>query len=79
MMRKLLNSPAGKIYIALDRDAQIEAFEYAEMILDQGKEVYLVDMKRKDPSDLGFEAFTKLIQQTMPLDYDGLLRFKLGI
>ena len=79
VMRKLLNSNAGKIYLALDKDAQDEAYEYCEHFLDQGKEVYLVDMKRKDPSDLGFEAFTKLIQQTMPLDYDGLLRFKLGI
>jgi TPP-dependent trihydroxycyclohexane-1,2-dione (THcHDO) dehydratase len=74
-----LNSPAGKIYIALDKDAQDEAYEYCEMLLDQGKEVYLVDMKRKDPSDLGFEAFTELIQQTLPVDYNGLLAHKLGI
>jgi DNA primase len=79
MMRKILNSPAGKIYIALDRDAQIEAFEYCEHFIDQGKEVYLVDLKRKDPSDLGFKAFTDLIQQTLPIDYDGLLKFKLGL
>ena len=63
----------------LDRDAINEAFEYAEMILDQGKEVYLVDMKRKDPSDMGFRAFTELIQQTLPVDYDGLLKFKLDL
>ena len=41
--------------------------------------MYLVDMKRKDPSDLGFEAFTELIQQTLPVDYNGLLAHKLGI
>lgn len=79
VMRKLLNSPAGKIYIALDKDAQDEAYDYCEMLLDQGKEVYLVDMKRKDPSDLGFEAFTKLIQQTIPVDYESLLAHKLGL
>ena len=79
VMRKILNSKSGKIYIALDRDAINEAFEYAEMILDQGKEVYLVDMKRKDPSDMGFRAFTELIQQTLPVDYDGLLKFKLDL
>ena len=79
VMRKLLNSNAGKIYLALDKDAQDEAYEYCEMLLDQGKEVYLVDMKRKDPSDMGFKAFTELVQKTMPLDYDGLLRHKLDI
>jgi hypothetical protein len=79
MMRKLLNSNAGKIYLALDRDAQNEAYEYCELFLDQGKEVYFVDLGRKDPSDLGFESFTKLVQQTMPLDYEGLLQHKLGL
>ena len=79
MMRKLLNSRAGKIYFALDRDAQNEAYEYCEMFLDQGKEVYLVDMKRKDPSDMGFKKFTELIQQTLPIDYDSLLAHKLGL
>lgn len=79
MMRKLLNSNAGKIYLALDKDAQDEAFDYCEMFLDCGKEVYLVELGRKDPSEMGFEAFTRLVQQTMPLDYEGLLRFKLGL
>ena len=79
VMRKLLNSPAGKIYIALDRDAINEAFEYCELLLDQAKEVYLVDMKRKDPSEMGFRAFTELIQQTLPVDYEGLLKFKLDL
>ena len=79
VMRKLLNSPAGKIYIALDRDAINEAFEYCELLLDQAKEVYLVDMKRKDPSEMGFRAFTELIQQTLPVDYEGLLKYKLDI
>ena len=78
-MRKLLNSQAGKIYIALDRDAQNEAYDYCELFLDQGKEVYLVDLNRKDPSELGFKAFTKLIQETIPVNYDELLAHKLDI
>ena len=77
VMRKLLNSNAGKIYIALDKDAQDDAFSYAEMLLDQGKEVYYVNLGKKDPSDMGFEAFTKLVQTTQPLDYQGLLAHKL--
>ena len=79
VMRKLLNSQAGKIYIALDRDAQNEAYDYCELFLDQGKEVYLVDLNRKDPSELGFKAFTKLIQETIPVNYDELLAHKLDI
>lgn len=79
LMRKLLNSNAGKIYLALDKDAQDKALDYCEMFLDQGKEVYFVDLQKKDPSELGFEAFTKLIQNTQPLNYDTLLARKLDI
>ena len=45
----------------------------------QGKEVYLVDMQDKDPSEMGFENFTKLIQNTVPLTYSSLLERKLAI
>lgn len=79
LMRKLLNSNAGKIYLALDKDAQNKALDYCEMFLDQGKEVYFVDLEKKDPSELGFESFTKLVQQTKPLNYDSLLLRKLDI
>ena len=34
----------------------------------EGKEVYLVDMQDKDPSEMGFENFTKLIQKTVSID-----------
>jgi hypothetical protein len=42
-----------------------------------GKEVYLVDMKDKDPSEMGFANFTNLIQETYPLTFSGLLEKKL--
>ena len=79
LMRRLLNSNAGKIYLALDKDAQDKALDYCEMFLDQGKEVYFVDLDKKDPSELGFEAFTHLVQNTQPLNYDSLLARKLDI
>jgi len=79
LMRRLLNSNAGKIYLALDKDAQDKALDYCEMFLDQGKEVYFVDLDKKDPSELGFESFTHLVQNTQPLNYDSLLARKLDI
>jgi hypothetical protein len=45
----------------------------------EGKEVYLVDMQDKDPSEMGFTNFTKLIQTTQPLTYSGLLERKLAL
>ena len=42
-----------------------------------GVDVYFVDLKEKDPSDMGFLAFTRHIQQAQELDLTSLMRFKL--
>jgi len=49
------------------------------MLIDEGKEVYLVELTSKDPSELGFRNFTKLIQSTLPLTYYGLMEKKLTL
>lgn len=77
LMKKLVTSQVDKIYIALDKDAQKQALQHCQQLLDLGKEVYLVDMEDKDPSEMGFENFTKLIQTTLPVDYYDLMQRKL--
>jgi DNA primase len=57
LMEKLVESKVQKIYIALDNDAMKQALGFCEQLLDIGKEVYLVELSGKDPSDLGFENF----------------------
>ena len=77
LMKKIVMSSVEKIYIALDRDAQKQALDFCERLMQEGKEVYLVDMQDKDPSEMGFNNFTKLIQETYPLTFSGLLEKKL--
>ena len=79
LMKKIVTSYVNKIYIALDRDAIKQALHFCEQLMMEGKEVYLVDMQDKDPSEMGFENFTKLIQKTVPLTYSNLLEQKLSI
>jgi hypothetical protein len=78
-MKKIVKSSVEKIYIALDRDAQKQALSFCEKLMSEGKEVYLVDMQDKDPSEMGFENFTKLIQDTYPLTFSSLLGKKLTL
>jgi hypothetical protein len=47
--------------------------------MNEGKEVYLVNLEDKDPSEMGFEKFTNLIQNTLPLTFSNLLEKKLQI
>lgn len=77
LMKKIVMSSVEKIYIALDRDAQKQALDFCEKLMNEGKEVYLVDMRDKDPSEMGFASFTNLIQETYPLTFSGLLEKKL--
>ncbi len=56
LMRKIVKSSVDKIYIALDKDAQKQALSFCERLMNEGKEVYLVDMQDKDPSEMGFKT-----------------------
>ena len=77
LMKKIVTSSVEKIYIALDKDAQKQALTFCERLMNEGKEVYLVDIQDKDPGEMGFKNFTNLIQETYPLTFSGLLEKKL--
>ena len=77
LMKRLVESKVQKIYIALDTDAIKQALGFCEQLLDIGKEVYLVEMQGKDPSEMGFENFTKLVQTVSPLTQYNLMEKKL--
>lgn len=79
LMKKIVTSSVEKIYLALDTDAMKQAIKFAEYFMDQGKEVYLIELEDKDPSDLGFFNFTQLIQKTTPLDQYDLMAKKLQL
>jgi Zn-finger protein len=77
LMKKLVEAKIKKVYIALDNDAIVMALKHCETLMSLGKKVYLVEMKDKDPSSMGFEAFLSLIQTVQPLTLDKLLKYKM--
>ncbi len=79
LMKKIVTSAVKKIYIALDTDAISKAIKFAEEFMNEGKEVYLLELDKKDPSEIGFLDFTKLIQSTLPLNQYKLMEKKLSI
>jgi len=79
LMKKIVTSQVQKIYIALDKDAQNDAVKFCEQLMNEGKEVYLVDLEDKDPSEMGFKAITNLIQKTLPLSQYDLMAKKLQL
>jgi len=79
LMKKIVSSKVEKIYIALDSDAIKSSLKFCEKFMNEGKEVHLLEMDDKDPSDLGFKRFTELIQKSIPLTLSGLLAKKLAL
>jgi DNA primase len=76
LLKKIVSSKVKQIFIALDRDALKQAIQYCQTLLDHGKEVFLVNMEEKDPSELGFENFTKLLHTATPLTLKSLIELK---
>lgn len=79
LMKKIVGSQVKKIYIALDNDALREAIGHCERLISFGKEVYLVELDGKDASEIGFENFLNIIENTIPLDFPTLLNKKLNL
>jgi len=72
-MLKLVESQVKTVYLALDKDALREALDYAKRLIDIGKEVYLIELQGKDPSDLEFEKVTELLYIAKPLTFSEML------
>jgi DNA primase len=79
LMKKIIKSNVEKIYLALDEDALKDAFNHAETFMSYGKQVYLIEMGDKDPSELGFKAFTKLLHTAVKLTTSTLMKKRLAL
>jgi DNA primase len=79
LKKKLLSNNVKNIYLALDSDALKSTLRIAGDILQSGKTLHVVKLDGKDPSDMGFENFTELIQQSQEFTFSDLFSLKLAI
>lgn len=78
LIMKIIESGVTDIYIALDNDAKEDALKLSQFMMDYGKNVYLVNMDTKDPSDLGFRNFWNKIKTTKQTGFSDLVRSRLN-
>jgi len=79
LMKRLVTSDVEKVYVALDKDAQREALQHCQTLMNYGKEVYLVEMDGKDANEIGFKNFLSIIENTYPLTFEKIMGIKLKI
>ena len=62
LLKAMIQNKVKEVYIALDDDAITEAREIEQMLSNYGMDVKLVNLDKKDPSELGFTDTWKCIE-----------------
>lgn len=80
LKKKLISSGVKKIYVSLDSDALSASLKHCQELMSYGKKVYLVIPEgSKDPSEMGFCDFTRMIQNAKKLNPADMMKIKMGI
>jgi len=77
LVKRLVEKQVKKIYIALDEDARQDAIKLSKFLMDYGIETYLLNMKDKDPSELGFTKFWELLNTTQQSKFSDIIKGRL--
>ena len=77
LVKRLVEKKVKKIYVALDEDAKQDAVKLSKFLMDYGIETYLLNMKDKDPSELGFTKFWKIVQNTQQSKFSDIIKGRL--
>ena len=78
LVMRLVEKQVKKIYVALDEDAKQDAIKLSKFLMDYGIETYLLNMKDKDPSELGFTKFWELLNTTQQSKFSDIIRGRLN-
>ena len=77
LYKELVRSKVKQIYLALDQDAIVDSLKYAKELMAYGKEIFLLELEGKDPSEIGFEGMTNILQKAKPLNFQELVKKKI--
>lgn len=76
LMERIITENVQQIYLALDTDALRQTSQIAKDLMSDGREVRVVQLDGKDPSDLGFHHMNKLIRSAQPLGFAELVKLR---
>ena len=77
LVMRLVEKNVKQIYVALDEDARQDAIKLSKFLMDYGIETYLLNMKDKDPSELGFTKFWELLNSTQQSTFSDIIKGRL--
>ena len=77
LVKRLVEKQVKTIYVALDEDARQDAIKLSKFLMDYGIETYLLNMKDKDPSELGFTKFWQIVKNTKQSTFSDIIKGRL--
>ena len=79
LIKRILLEDVKKIYVGLDKDALKDSLSICNKLLDMGKEVYMLEMESKDPSEIGFIKMQEKIREAEELTVSKIIKYKLEL
>jgi DNA primase len=79
LQKKIIEERVRDIYICLDADALKNALDIAERFMGEGLNVYFVELKNQDASELGFTQIRKIIENTDLLTFERVMELRMGL
>lgn len=76
---KILSEKVQKLYLALDSDALKDSVKEVEYFLNNGIEVYIVQIHSKDPSEVGYFSMVDAINKAKKMDFFDLITYKMSL
>jgi len=79
LKKKIIEKGVSDVYISLDRDARSKALDICQYFIDNGINVYLVELAEEDPSELGYNRMLEIQADTTPISGSVLMLKKMGM
>lgn len=79
LQKKIIEEHVKSIYICLDQDALKQALDISEKFMNEGINVYFVELNENDPNDLGFDQIINQIQETVPMTFETLMKYRMSL
>jgi len=74
----IVENGVGQVNIVLDNDALKKALDIYDFLEKQEVESRIIKLDDKDPSVLGYERITEIINDSKPMDFSGMILLKMN-
>ena len=78
LVKRLVEKKVKKIYVALDEDAKKDAIKLSKFLMDYGISTYMLNLKEKDPSEIGFSDFWNIVDNTHQSKFSDIIKERLN-